>query len=54
MSKRTLVFVGVLVGSVLGGYLPSLWGSDVFSMWSLLFSGVGAMLGIWMGYKMGD
>lgn len=54
MSKKTLVIIGMSLGSLAGGYLPSLWGEDIFSMWSLLLSAAGAMLGIWLGYKLGD
>ena len=37
------------VGSAVGGYLPVLWGGDLLSFSSLILSGVGGILGIWLG-----
>ena len=45
-----MIMLGMLVGSVAGGYVPALLGADSFSL-SLLGSTVGASLGIWMAYK---
>ncbi len=53
MSKK-LVWVGVIVGSSLGGYLPTLWGAGVLSMWGVLLSTVGGILGVWAGIVLGD
>lgn len=53
MSK-TLVWIGVLVGSSLGGYLPSLFGVEMFSLWGLLGSTVGGIAGVFGGIKLGD
>lgn len=54
MSTKTLVFIGVTVGSIIGGYIPSLWGADIFSMWSLVLSAVGGLFGIWVGFRIGN
>ncbi len=40
------------VGSLIGGYLPVLFGVDSFSFTSLLTSGAGGILGIWLAYKL--
>ena len=45
MSAKTLVFLGMTIGSVIGGYIPTLWGAGIFSYSSVLFSGLGAILG---------
>ena len=42
--------LGMVVGSMAGGYLPALFGFDDI-MVSLLGSIVGGLIGIWMGYK---
>ena len=47
------IWLGVLVGSTLGGFIPDLWGAGLFSYSSVLLSGVGAIAGLWLGYKMG-
>lgn len=54
MSKKTLISAGVIIGSIIGGYLPLLFGAGLLSYSSVLFSGVGGILGIWVGYKLGD
>jgi hypothetical protein len=46
-----LIWLGMFVGSLLGGYVPLLWGGDSFSMSGVLTSGVGAILGVWLGYR---
>ena len=54
MHARPLVWIGFAVGSTLGSFLPSLWGGDMFSMSSLLLSGLGGIAGIYIGFKMSD
>ena len=43
--------LGMIVGSIIGGYLPVLFGASFLSMWSLFGSAVGGLLGIWIVYK---
>ena len=54
MSRKTLIWIGVAVGSTAGGYVPVLWGADMISFSGLLGSVVGGLLGIWVGFKLGD
>ncbi len=54
MGKKTLVTLGMIIGSLLGGYVPVFFGVGIFSYTSVLTSGVGAILGIWIGYKIGE
>jgi hypothetical protein len=49
-----LVWIGMIVGSAVGGYLPVLWGGDLFSFSSLILSGVGGILGIWLGNRFSE
>ncbi|MCX5750672.1 MAG: hypothetical protein NT099_03240 [Candidatus Saganbacteria bacterium] len=51
MSNKSAVFWGMIIGSTVGGYLPSFFGVDVFSMLSLLGSFLGGILGIWIAYR---
>lgn len=51
---KTLVMAGMIGGSLIGGYLPLLWGGSVFSMSSIFLSAVGGFFGIWVGYKLGS
>ena len=53
MSKN-LIWFGLFVGSSLGSYAPSLFGVDMFSLWSIVGSVVGGVAGIFAGYKLGN
>ncbi|MCL5784757.1 MAG: hypothetical protein M1142_05410 [Patescibacteria group bacterium] len=54
MSTKTLVMLGMTIGSIIGGYVPVLFGASMLSYTSVLGSGVGGLLGIWAGYKIGQ
>lgn len=54
MDRSKLIWLGVFVGGAVGGYVPALWGSGVFSMSSVIFSGLGSILGIYLGFKLGE
>jgi phage tail tape-measure protein len=51
MSRKTMVMIGMVAGSIAGGYLPTLLGADSLSMGSILGSAVGGLLGIWAALK---
>ena len=42
----------MIVGSTIGGMIPGLWGAGFLSFSSILLSAVGAILGIWLAFKM--
>ena len=50
---KTLVWLGAFLGSALGGWLPTLAGADLLSLWGVLGSVVGGLAGIWAGSKLG-
>jgi hypothetical protein len=53
MQPKTIVWIGVFVGSTIGSYIPVLlWGAGVFSLSSMLFGGVGAFVGIWVAWTL--
>ena len=54
MSTKTLIWIGMIVGSAIGGYLPLLWGGDLLSFSSLILSTLGGIAGIWLGYRLGE
>jgi outer membrane lipoprotein SlyB len=47
-----MIMIGMIIGSVAGGYIPSLLGADSFSFISLLGSVAGGILGIWVAYEL--
>lgn len=54
MSRKSLIFWGMTIGSLVGGYIPTLWGSGILSMSGILLSGIGGFVGIWVGYRFGE
>jgi predicted MFS family arabinose efflux permease len=51
MNSKAMVWIGMTVGSTLGGLIPNLWGASFLSFSSILFSGLGAIVGIWISFK---
>ena len=48
---KLLIGIGAFVGGIAGAYVPVLWGdTDLFSGASILFSVIGGLVGIWLGY----
>lgn len=52
MNSKTLVMIGMFAGSIIGGYVPTLFGAGFFSFSSLIFSTIGAIVGIIIAYKL--
>lgn len=52
MNAKPLIMVCMLIGSTVGSYVPSLWGVGWLSFTSVLFSGIGGLVGIWVGFKL--
>jgi len=48
---KTFIWTGIVSGSIIGGFVPLLWGAGVFSGWSIITSGIGSLAGIWIGVK---
>jgi hypothetical protein len=52
---KLMIWIGIFVGGTLGGWL----GAAMFDHgnwlggWSILLSGLGSILGVWLGYKIG-
>lgn len=49
---KQMIWIGMIAGSTIGGFIPSLWGASVLSFSSILLSALGAMAGIYVAYKM--
>jgi len=50
MSTRFWVIAGLTVGSMIGSYIPVLFGASLFSMISIFGSFIGGIIGIWAGF----
>jgi len=51
MSSKKMMMLGLFVGSIVGGYIPTLLGAGMFSFSSLFASGIGGIIGIWLAKK---
>lgn len=54
MERKKLIWIGMALGSAIGGFIPTLFGASAFSMTSVLLTAVGGIAGIWLGFKFGD
>ncbi|HUC20674.1 MAG TPA: hypothetical protein VMR98_04230 [Candidatus Polarisedimenticolaceae bacterium] len=52
MNRKTIIWVGAIGGSFIGGLIPQMLGADWMSLWGLLTSMVGGLLGIWAAFKL--
>jgi uncharacterized membrane protein YeaQ/YmgE (transglycosylase-associated protein family) len=52
MSSKLIVYFFLFAGSIVGAYVPKIWGAGLFSISSLIFSSVGAIVGIIIGLKL--
>ena len=54
MSTKTLIYIGITIGGLAGGWLGSMMDhGNPFGLWGILLSTVGGLAGIWAGYKVG-
>lgn len=55
MDRKKLTYLGLFIGSSIGGYVPTLlWNADILSLSGLFFGLVGGLIGIWAGYRIGE
>ena len=51
---RSGIGFGALLGSTLGGFLPSLWGGSSFSVLSLACAAMGGVAGVLLAVRLID
>ena len=44
----------MIVGTVIGGFVPTLFGESAFSVLSVITTAIGGGLGIWAGFKIAN
>jgi hypothetical protein len=52
METKHMVWLGAGLGGTIGSFIPMIWGSDMLSFSSIIWSGVGGIAGIYIFYKM--
>ncbi|MGH7141920.1 MAG: hypothetical protein ACREF5_00340 [Candidatus Saccharimonadales bacterium] len=51
---KLMIWIGITVDGTIGGWVGALVDhGNWFGVWSLMLSGVGSLVGVWMGYKIG-
>ena len=51
---KLFIIAGMTIGSLVGSYLPVLFGVSAFSITSIITGSIGGLLGIYFGYKIGQ
>lgn len=52
MPMKQMIWLGMVVGSVIGGFVPQLWGAGALSFSSIFLSAIGAIAGIYIAFKL--
>lgn len=52
MRSAPFIWIGMFLGSTIGGFIPELWGASFLSLSSVLLTAVGGFIGLWIGYQM--
>lgn len=48
----SLIYLYIAVGGFIGGVIPSLFGADITSIWSVITTAIGSFVGIWLYRRM--
>jgi hypothetical protein len=51
MDKKIL-YLFLIIGGIIGGYVPALWGASLFSTTSIIGNFVGGAAGLYLGYRL--
>jgi hypothetical protein len=51
---RGVIGMCVLLGGIVGGYVPVLWGASSLGAQSLLFGALGSIVGVFVGARIGE
>lgn len=52
MDTKKVIWVGMIVGSFLGGFIPTLFGVSSVGITTVITTAIGGFLGIWAGFTM--
>jgi hypothetical protein len=49
---KQVIWIGMVLGSTIGSFIPSLWGAGIFSFSSLFLGALGGAIGIFIAFKL--
>ncbi|MFA6314904.1 MAG: hypothetical protein WC648_00860 [Candidatus Paceibacterota bacterium] len=52
MNPKHLIWIGVIIGGMIGGYIPTVFGSDSLSIATIIGNTIGGLIGLWAGFKL--
>ena len=52
MNTKSAIWFGTVVGGFIGGYIPLIWGGSAFSFSGIFFNALGAIVGIYIAFKL--
>lgn len=47
-----MIWLCILAGSTVGGFVPEVWGGSAFGMSSILLGLAGGLAGLWLGARL--
>ncbi len=50
--RKGPTYIGGLLGSFVGSFVPSLWGAGQLSVASIAFFVIGGVFGVWLAYRL--
>ncbi len=50
--NKTVMYLFISIGGMIGGYIPVLFGASGIGAWSILGSTIGGLAGIWAAAKL--
>jgi hypothetical protein len=53
MVPKWFIYFCIFLFSTIGAYIPILWGGGIFSFSSIMLSGLGAIVGIFVAIRIG-
>ena len=51
---RSLISLCAIMGTVVGGFVPALWGNNGIGLAGVLCAALGGIAGVWLGVRLSD
>ena len=49
---RSVITLCAVFGTIVGGFVPVVWGNNGFGVQGVLFAAVGGVAGLWLGVRL--